>query len=59
MTLPAEQRALLGELAAHIAAGELHTPIHATYGVEQIREAVAAAAAGERQGKVSIVPRAG
>jgi NADPH:quinone reductase-like Zn-dependent oxidoreductase len=53
----AQQRALLGELAGLIAAGKLGTPIQATYDVPQIKEAVAAAAAGERQGKILIVPR--
>jgi NADPH:quinone reductase-like Zn-dependent oxidoreductase len=52
-----QQRALLGELAGLIAAGQLSTPIQATYDVEQIKEAVAAAAAGERQGKILVTPR--
>jgi NADPH:quinone reductase-like Zn-dependent oxidoreductase len=52
-----QQRALLGELAGLIAAGKLSTPIQATYDVEQIKEAVTAAAAGERQGKILIAPR--
>jgi NADPH:quinone reductase-like Zn-dependent oxidoreductase len=52
-----QQRALLGELAGLIAAGKLSTPIQATYDVEQIKEAVAAAAAGERQGKILVTPR--
>lgn len=55
-TPPAQQFALLTELAGLIAAGKLSTPIQATYGVEQIKEAVAAAASGERQGKILIVP---
>lgn len=50
------QRALYGELMRAIAAGELHARIHATYPVERIREAVAAAAAGERDGKILVVP---
>lgn len=53
----AQQRALLGELAGLIAAGQLSTPIQATYDVSQIKQAVAAAAAGERQGKILITPR--
>jgi NADPH:quinone reductase-like Zn-dependent oxidoreductase len=52
-----QQRALLGELAGLIAAGKLSTPIQATYDVAQIKEAVAAAAAGERQGKILVTPR--
>jgi len=55
-TPQARQVALLTELAGLIAAGKLSTPIQATYDVEQIKEAVAAAAAGERQGKILITP---
>ncbi|HZX28710.1 MAG TPA: zinc-dependent alcohol dehydrogenase family protein [Telluria sp.] len=55
----AKQIALLTELAGLIAAGKLKAPIQATYGVEQIKEAVAAAAAGERSGKILITPRRG
>lgn len=56
-TTPQEQQfALLTELAGLIAAGKLNTPIQATYDVSQIKEAVAAAAAGERQGKILITP---
>ena len=51
-----KQYALLTELAGLIAAGKLSAPIQATYDIAQIKEAVAAAAAGERQGKILIVP---
>ena len=51
-----KQFALLTELAGLIAAGKLSAPIQATYDVAQIKEAVAAAAAGERQGKILITP---
>lgn len=51
-----KQYALLTELAGLIAVGKLSTPIQATYDVAQIKEAVTAAAAGERQGKILIVP---
>jgi NADPH:quinone reductase-like Zn-dependent oxidoreductase len=55
---PEPQRAaLVGELAGLIATGVLRAPIHATYDVGEIREAVAAAASGGRSGKVLIVPR--
>jgi mitochondrial enoyl-[acyl-carrier protein] reductase / trans-2-enoyl-CoA reductase len=50
------QRALYGELTALIAAGTLHARVHAVYPVERIREAVAAAAAGERDGKILVGP---
>ena len=45
---PEEQRAvLLGEIAGLIAKGKLHAPIHATYDVSEIKEAVACAASGD------------
>ncbi|MFN2376337.1 MAG: zinc-dependent alcohol dehydrogenase family protein [Candidatus Binatia bacterium] len=53
---PAQQMAVYGDLTQRIAAGELHARIGATYDVSRIREAVAAAAAGERDGKILIVP---
>lgn len=53
---PAQQMALFGELTGLIASGKLHARIAATYDLTQIREAVAAAAGGERDGKVLIVP---
>ena len=52
------QRALYGELTKLVAMGKLKARIHATYSVEQIKEAIAAAARGERDGKVLIVPKA-
>lgn len=55
-TPQAQQFALLSELAGLIAAGKLSTPIQATYDITQIKEAVAAASAGERQGKILITP---
>ncbi len=50
------QRALYGELTKLIATGKLSARIGATYPVSQIKEAVAAAHAGERDGKILIVP---
>jgi fructose-1,6-bisphosphatase/inositol monophosphatase family enzyme len=41
---------------ALIASGTLHARVQATYDVSEIREAVAAAAAGERDGKILVVP---
>jgi NADPH:quinone reductase-like Zn-dependent oxidoreductase len=52
-----ERAALLAEIAGLIAKGTLHAPIHATYAVSEIKEAVATAAGGGRSGKVLIVPR--
>ena len=58
-TPQAQQLALLTELAGQIAAGQLSAPIEATYDVAQVKEAVAAAAAGERRGKILITPSHG
>lgn len=54
-----QQLTLLTELAGLIATGDLHAPIQASYDIAQIQEAVAAAASGERQGKILIVPAQG
>lgn len=55
---PARQMAVFGEIARLIATGKLKTRIQATYDVGQIKAAVAAAAKGERDGKILIVPNA-
>ncbi len=52
-----KRRAVIGEIASLIATGKLHAPIHATYDVSEIKEAVAAATSGGRSGKILIVPR--
>lgn len=52
----ATRAALFAELAALVAEGRLHAPVQATYPIERIREAVAAAAAGERAGKILLCP---
>ena len=54
---PAQQMAVFGELAKLIATGKLKARIHATYDISQIKDAVAAAATGERDGKILIVPK--
>jgi len=55
-TTPREEQAkLYATLTAHIAAGQLSAPIHATYPVQDIKEAVAVAAGSARNGKVVIV----
>ena len=48
--------AVFGEVAKLIATGKLKSRVQATYDISQIKEAVAAAAAGERDGKILIVP---
>ena len=54
---PPQQMAVFGELANLIATGKLKARVQATYDVSQIKQAVAAAAAGERDGKILIVPK--
>jgi len=51
------QQALYGELTKLIAMGQLKARIHATYPVENINDAIAAAATGERDGKILVVPK--
>ncbi len=51
-----KQQVLYATLAQRIAAGEMSTKIAATYPLERIKEAVAAAAAGERDGKIVLTP---
>jgi trans-2-enoyl-CoA reductase len=53
---PAQQQALFGELATLIARGELSARVHATFPLSQIKDAVALAARGGRDGKILLVP---
>ena len=53
---PEQRMKVFGEVAGLIAQGKLHARVQATYPLERIREAVAAAAAGEREGKILVVP---
>ncbi len=50
------QRALFTELATQIATGQLSARVQATFRVEHIKDAIAAAAAGERSGKIVLTP---
>ncbi len=52
-----QRRALIQEIARLVITGKLHAPIHPTYDVTEIKEAVTAAASGGRSGKILIVPR--
>lgn len=54
---PPQQMKVFGEIAKLIATGKLKTRIQATYDISQVKEAVAAAAAGERDGKILMVPK--
>lgn len=51
------QKALFGELTAMIAQGKLKARVHGTYDVADIKQAVAEANAGGREGKVLVCPR--
>ena len=53
---PKLRAVLFGELVALIASGQLHAQVQATYGINAIKAAVAAAAAGERSGKILLLP---
>ena len=56
-TAPIERRvALFTELARMIADGRVSARVQATYGIDEIKLAVAAAAAGERDGKILLLP---
>jgi NADPH:quinone reductase-like Zn-dependent oxidoreductase len=53
---PEQQRALFAELVPLIAQGVLTAPVQGTYHLSQVKEAIAAAAAGHRDGKIVLVP---
>lgn len=55
---PRVRAAVFDELVALVAGGELHAQVQATYGIDHIRDAIVAAAAGERDGKILLVPNA-
>ncbi|QDH69559.1 zinc-dependent alcohol dehydrogenase family protein [Marilutibacter alkalisoli] len=52
----ATRNTLFAELVGLIAAGQLKARIQQTYGIDEIKAAVAAAAAGERSGKILLLP---
>lgn len=54
---PEQQMKVFAELTQLIASGKLKARVAATYDISQIKEAVAAAASGERDGKILIVPK--
>ena len=53
---PEGRAALFGELVRLIATGALHARIQATYSLDEIKQAIAAAASGERDGKIVLLP---
>jgi NADPH:quinone reductase-like Zn-dependent oxidoreductase len=52
---PEQQKEIFGNIIGLIATGKLSAPIHATYPVKDIKQAVAVAASGQRNGKVVLV----
>ncbi len=56
---PERRAALFVEIAQLVASGQLSARIQSTYGIDEIQQAVAAAAAGEREGKIVLLPNAG
>ena len=48
--------ALYGDLAARVRSGELHVPVEATYGIEEIAEAVRHTHREGRGGKILVTP---
>ena len=57
-TAPPQRRAeVFGEIGKLIATGKLRAPVQATYPLSAIKQAVAAAAAGERDGKILLLPQ--
>jgi mitochondrial enoyl-[acyl-carrier protein] reductase / trans-2-enoyl-CoA reductase len=53
---PAKKAAVFGELAGLIAAGKISARVQATYSIDQIKGAVAAAAGDNRDGKILVLP---
>ncbi len=53
---PEKKAAVFGELARLIATGQLSARVQATYRIDQIKEAVAAAAGDNRDGKILLIP---
>lgn len=57
-TAPPPRRAeVFGEIGKLIATGKLRASVQATYPLSRIKDAVAAAAAGERDGKILLLPQ--
>ncbi|GAA5442483.1 mycocerosic acid synthase [Microbulbifer sp. NBRC 101763] len=52
---PERQKEVFGTITGLVAEGKLSAPVHETYPVKDIKEAVRVAAAGERNGKVLLV----
>ena len=56
-TTPLDKRmATFGDIAKQVAQGKLSARVQACYGIDQIKEAIVAAASGERDGKIVMTP---
>jgi mitochondrial enoyl-[acyl-carrier protein] reductase / trans-2-enoyl-CoA reductase len=55
---PQRRAEVFSEIGKLIATGKLRAPVQATYPLRDIKQAVAAAAAGERDGKILLLPNA-
>jgi mitochondrial enoyl-[acyl-carrier protein] reductase / trans-2-enoyl-CoA reductase len=53
---PEQQASVFGEIVQLIATGKLKARVQATFGIDEIKQALAMAASGARAGKVLIVP---
>ena len=53
---PAQRKSVFAEVGGLIATGKLKAKVQATYPIADIAKAVAAAASGERDGKIVLVP---
>ena len=53
---PDERKAVFAEVGGLIATGKLHAKVQATYPIADVSKAVAAAASGERDGKIVLLP---
>lgn len=53
---PEERREVYTELAGYIAEGRMHAAVEATYPLSKIKDAVAHAMQGERNGKIVLLP---
>ena len=51
-----DERTLSGELTALVASGKLNAPVDRHFALDDIAEAAAYTAAGERNGKVLLAP---
>lgn len=55
---PVEIQALYDEMAGHFMAGRISSPVEASYGLEEIAEALAHAGRESRNGKILLTPNA-